>query len=119
MATRPAPDGFLLSEVLLGDGYLDLNKAIAQVRQHRPQIHLSLEMITRDPLNVPCLNDVYWVTFPNRNGQVLADALRFVNEHASAQPLPVVSNLSHEQWLKVENDNVIACLKYGRERLNL
>ncbi len=50
MATAPSKDGFLLSEVLLGTGYLDLPTAIAKVREHRPNIRLSLEMITRDPL---------------------------------------------------------------------
>lgn len=119
MAVAPDPNGFLLSEVLLGDGYLDLPKAISLVRQRNPDIRLSLEMITRDPLKVPCLDDAYWVTFPNRNGKVLADALHFVNTHPPASPLPVVSRDSHEAWLKQENDNVITCLRYGREHLSL
>jgi len=119
MAVEPYDDGFLLSEVLLSDGYLDLQKAVALVRQHRPKAHFSLEMITRDPLKVPCLDDEYWVTFPGRNGIYLARTLKFVKEHKSAKPLPRVSQLPHEQALKVEEQNVVDCLQYAREHLDL
>lgn len=119
MAVEPYEDGFLLSEVLLGDGYLDLKRAVSLVQQKRPGAHFSLEMITRDPLKVPCLNDGYWVTFPDRNGLYLARTLKFVQDHKSAKPLPRVSQLTHEQALKVEEQNVVECLHYARENLNL
>lgn len=119
MAVAPSPDGFLLSEVMLGSGYLDLPRAIALVRSAHPQIRLSLEMITRDPLRIPCFSDHYWKTFPDCSATRLARALRFVHQNASKQPLPTVTHLSREDWLKAENDNVIACLCYARERLSL
>ncbi|MBV8113829.1 MAG: sugar phosphate isomerase/epimerase, partial [Silvibacterium sp.] len=53
VAVTPYPDGFLLSEVLLGDGYLDLPAIVARIRQARPNTRFTLEMITRDPLKVP------------------------------------------------------------------
>jgi sugar phosphate isomerase/epimerase len=117
MGTQPYSEGLLLSEVLLGDGYLDLPQAIALVRQSRPNTRFSLEMISRDPLKVPCLTDKYWVTFPDRNGLYLARSLRFANEHASVKPLPTVSHLSHEEHLKKEDQNVIDCLQYANEKL--
>ncbi|MCU1294858.1 MAG: xylose isomerase [Bryobacterales bacterium] len=117
MGTRPDSDGLLLSEVLLGDGYLDLPRAIGLVRQARPNTRFSLEMISRDPLKVPCLADEYWVTFPDRNGLYLARSLRFANEHASTKPLPTVSQLSPEEQIENEDDNVIACLQYANEKL--
>lgn len=119
VGVAPTDDGFLLSEVVLGDGYLDLQGAIDAIRKVRPQVRYSLEMITRDPLRVPCLEDSYWVTFPDRNGLALAHTLRFVKEHASPKPLPVVSRLSHQDWVKVENDNVVRCLRYASEHLQL
>ena len=117
MATQPYPDGLLLSEVLLGDGYLDLPRAVSLVRQARPNTRFSLEMISRDPLKVPCLTDKYWVTFPDRNGVFLARTLRFVHQHQSTKALPVVSHMAHEEQVKNEDANVIACLKYANERL--
>ncbi|MBV9500949.1 MAG: sugar phosphate isomerase/epimerase [Acidobacteriaceae bacterium] len=119
MAVEPYQDGFLLSEVLLGDGYLDLNQAVATIRQHRPKVRFSLEMITRDPLEVPCLNDDYWITFPDRNGLYLARTLRFVNEHHSSQPLPRVSHLKHEEAMRVEEQNVVTCLRWAHQNLGL
>lgn len=117
MGTQPYSDGLLLSEVLLGDGYLDLPRAVSLVKKARPDTRFSLEMISRDPLKVPCLSDRYWVTFPERNGIYLARSLRFTRDHASPQQLPAVSQLSHAEHLKVENDNVIACLQYANEHL--
>ena len=117
MAVRPCADGFLLSEVLLGKGYLDLPRAVSLVRQARPNAHFSLEMISRDPLEVPCLTDKYWVTFPDRSGLYLARSLRFVHEHQSGEELPIVSHMSHEDQLKNEDANVIACLKYAQAHL--
>lgn len=119
MAVDTDTDGFLLSEVLLGEGYLDLKRAVQIVQQARPQVRWSLEMITRDPLKVPCLTDKYWATFPDRNGLALARTLRFVNTHKSAKPLPRISHLAREEQLQIENQNVIECLKYARETLSL
>jgi hypothetical protein len=75
-------------------------------------------MITRDPLPVPCLGDKYWASFPDRNGLYLARTLRFVATH-KAKPLPHISQLAHSDQLRVEDQNVIDCLKYARENLGL
>lgn len=119
MAVDTDSDGFLMSEVMLGEGYLDLPRAIGMVRQARPQARWSLEMITRDPLKVPCLSEKYWATFPERNGLALARTLRFVNAHKGGKPLPRISHLTREEQLRVEDQNVIGCLKYARETLGL
>lgn len=119
IAVAPDSEGFLLSEVILGQGFLDLPRAIALVRQARPKAKFSLEMITRDPLHVPCLSDKYWATFPDRNGIYLARTLRFVQSHPSAQPLPRISQLSHDEQLRTEEQNVVACMRYAHEHLNL
>ena len=119
MAVDTFGDGFLLSEVLLGDGYLDLPRAIRLVQQARPKARLSLEMISRDPLKVPCLTDKFWASFPDRSGLYLARTVRFVNSHKSAKPLPRIAQLSHDEQLKIEDQNVIDCLKYARENLGL
>jgi sugar phosphate isomerase/epimerase len=118
MSVDNCSDGFLLSEVLLGQGYIDLPRAITLVKQARPNARLSLEMITRDPLPVPCLGDKYWASFPDRNGLYLARTLRFVATH-KAKPLPHISQLAHSDQLRVEDQNVIDCLKYARENLGL
>ena len=119
MGVEPYSDGFLLSEVLLDQGFLDLPRMISLVRQARPATRFSLEMITRDPLKVPCLTDKYWVTFPDRSGLYLARTLKLVERQRPKQPLPKVSQLSHADQLEAEDQNVIACLKYAHENLEL
>ena len=54
--TRGSEHGFLLSEVPLGEGMLDMKRMVATIRRARPEVYFSLEMITRDPLEVPCLD---------------------------------------------------------------
>lgn len=117
MAVEEYEDGFLLSEVPLGKGFLDLPRIVSTIRKARPEIHFNLEMITRDPLKVPCLTPGYWPTFEGPMGWPLARTLKMVRERASKIPLPRVSQLGDEARVKLEDDNVRECLKYAREHL--
>ncbi len=117
---REVKQGFLLSEVPLGEGILDLQKMMAVVRKSNPNSRFSLEMITRDPLEVPCLTDKFWVTFPERNGRFLARTLAMVEKEARRlQPLPRYSGMSKENQLAIEEENVKICLHYARVKLAL
>lgn len=120
MAVAPYPDGFLLSEVVLGQGMLDLPRVLSTIKQAKPNIHIMLEMISRDPLKVPVLTDKYWATFPDRNGIYLARTLRLVQKSSDpSKPLPEMSHLPHEEQMRAEEDNVKACLRYAHEKLAL
>src|SRR5580698_4653359 len=112
MGVEPYADGFLLSEVVLGQGFLDLKKIISLLR---PGTHLNLEMITRDPLKIPCLTDRYWATFPSVKADQLARALKLVQEHTSK--LPRVMQLPRPELLRVMEANNIACLDYARQKM--
>jgi sugar phosphate isomerase/epimerase len=119
MAVKEAPEGFLLSEVPLGQGVLDLTEVVNTIRTARPKARLNLEMITRDPLNIPCLTDRYWVTFPDRSGLYLARMLRFVQDHPPSEPLPQVSGMDQTARHRQEEENVKQCLAFARESLGL
>ena len=119
MSVAPYPDGFLLSEMPLGEGLLDMRRIVDTIRSARPETRITLEMITRDPLEVPCLTDRYWVTFPDRSGSYLARTLRMVRDRQDHGPLPVVKDLAHDAQLRLEDDNVKLCLNYAREHLGL
>src|SRR5438093_948401 len=60
MGVEESPDGFLLAEVPLGQGLVDLKGITAAVRAANPKARFNLEMITRDPVSIPCLGDKYW-----------------------------------------------------------
>ena len=120
MAVEPYADGFLISEVPLGEGIVDLRRAVAAVQRARPKTRFTLEMITRNPLQVPCLTDQYWTTFPDRNGRFLADTLRLVRGAAGRlQHLPHVDQESEAGLMQLEEENVKQSLHYARTRLGL
>jgi sugar phosphate isomerase/epimerase len=120
MAVEPYADGFLLSEVPLGEGIIDLKRAAAAIQRSHPKTRFTLEMITRNPLEVPCLTDKYWVTFPDRNGKYLADTLRMVRAAAARlQRLPHVDKQSRQALLQLEEENIKQSLHYARTQLGL
>ncbi len=119
MAVAEYEDGFLLSEVPFGTGFLDLPKVVATLRKAKPDIHFNIEMITRDPLRVPCLTRPYWATLEAVPGRELADALARVRKHGWKKPLPRVSALTPERQSRIEEENVRACMAFGRKNLGL
>ena len=118
MAVEEYGQGFLLSEVPLGDGFLDLRRMVRTLRAARPDIRLNLEMITRDPLEVPCLTEKYWATFADLPGRHLARSLAMVRAHAVKRPLPRVSGLALDAKLKAEDDNVRRSFDFAGAELN-
>jgi sugar phosphate isomerase/epimerase len=119
MAVRPYEGGFELSEVPLGQGILSLARMIETLQKARPDVHFMLEMITRDPLRVPYLDDGYWATY-ERPDRVREEAFRTaVLSKASREPLPRITGLTPEQMLASEDANVRACVAYAKGTLRL
>ncbi len=119
MGVEEYADGFLLSEVPLGKGILDLPKIVALCKKHNPAVTFNLEMITRDPLEIPCLKNDYWKVFDGVPGSELARTLRMVKQNKYESALPRVSQLSAEERLAVEEENILQCLKYSKDKLGL
>jgi 3-oxoisoapionate decarboxylase len=119
MAVQEYEDGFLLSEVPLGEGFLDLKQMISILQKANPAVQFNLEMITRDPLQIPCLTSHYWATMANRGALPLARALHQVKKRSSKNPLPRTTGQSLEQQLKLEDSNVRDSLTFARTNLVL
>jgi 3-oxoisoapionate decarboxylase len=117
IAVREYERGFLLAEVPLGTGFLELTRMLQVLRATRPEVRLNLEMMTRDPLEVPCLTEKYWATFEDLPGIYLARTLTMVRAHALKHPLPRVGLLALDERLKVEEDNARRCLASARAML--
>lgn len=117
-AVREYPDGFLFADISLGRGMFDLKKMVATLRAAKPKVRFSLELITRDPLKVPCLTDAYWATFDNVPARDLARTLRTVRQR-SAKSLPTVSTLPLNQQVAAEAANVETSIAYAAEVLHL
>jgi sugar phosphate isomerase/epimerase len=123
MAVAPYEDGFLLSEVPLGEGFLDIPGMVAKVRAKNPEIPFDLEMITRDPLKIPVFTGKYWVTFDDSYsplpGRDLAHTLELVRKHPPKVAPPKTSGLTTAEFLKLEDDCIAKSIGYARERLAL
>ena len=119
MGLEETKTGFLLSEVPLGEGLLDMRRITDTIRQARPDIFFSLEMITRDPLEVPCLTDKYWATFGDVCGIDLARTLSRIRSHTPRGPLPRISGLSPDERYALEVELVTRSIDYAREELGL
>jgi sugar phosphate isomerase/epimerase len=118
-AVHENPDGFWFADVPLGEGFLDLPALIKILRDAKPDIHLNLELITRDPLDVPCLKKEFWVTMPDVPAGSLARVLEIVKTRKAPKPFVEPSKLPVEEQLALESDNVQQSFSYARERLGL
>ena len=119
MQMEECKTGFLLSEVPLGEGMLELPTMVATIRRAKPDVNFSLEMIVRDPLLVPCLTDKYWSTFSEVNGHDLARYLSWIRSRDTKMELPRISGLSPEQRLALEHECVDRSIRYASEQLGL
>jgi sugar phosphate isomerase/epimerase len=120
MAMEECDEGFLLSEVPLGEGMLDLPRIVEIIRRARPEVRFSLEMITRDPLLVPCLTDRYWASFDDDNGgRDLARMLTRIRGRQNRAPLPRITGLDANQRRALEDEMVDRSIRYAREQLGL
>lgn len=117
MGLEEYKDGFLMSEVPLGTGIIDLKKIFDLCRVKNPRVTFNLEMITRDPLEVPCLRSDYWATFNEVKGSALASTLRLVREKKAQQPLPRVAQLSLDDRLEAEEQNIVQSISYSNQKL--
>jgi 3-oxoisoapionate decarboxylase len=116
MALKPYDQGFLLSEVPLGEGMLDLQRMVKSLRQRNAKIVLNLEMATRDPLRIPCLTEDYFTTFPDRKAQQEA-AMQRAQQHAAVRPTPSVTDKEDAVVLAEEEQHNRSCLAWMERQL--
>lgn len=119
MAVEEYADGFYLSEVALGQGILPLKRMLDTIVKARPKTKFSLDMLTRNPLVIPCLTEKYWATFPRRNGVYLARTLRMVRANKPAKPLVRLDSMDQEARVRLEQANVRQSVDYARDQLGL
>jgi len=117
-AVQESEDGFLFGDAALGQGSLDLKRMVQVLRQAKPDVRFSLEVITRDPLQVPCLTENYWATLSDVPGSDLARTLRTVRAHAQ-KTLPRVSELPPADRAEFEEQNIRQSLAYARTELGM
>lgn len=123
MAVAPYEEGFLLSEMALGDGMLDIPGMVKGLQQRDPSMIFALEMITRAPLKIPVFRKQYWTTFDDAYsplpGRDLARILEIVRTTKLTHPLTTTEGLSPADALKLEDSLIDRCIAYARTNLSL
>lgn len=119
MALRPYERGFELSEVPLGTGFCPLAKMIEVLRAARPEVPMCLEMITRDPLKVPYLDDAYWATYEKRDEPRIEAFRTRVLSKAAPEPLPRTAGMSYDAMVAAEDDNIRRSTAFARKNLKV
>ena len=123
MGLQSYPDGYLLSEVVFGQGVIDLKGWVTKLQAQKPDMLFLLEMITRDPLKIPVFQDKYWASFNDAVSPVpahdLARALEIVRTHPPQTPLPMTTGLSPADQVKAEDEYNLKCIAYAKQNLNL
>jgi sugar phosphate isomerase/epimerase len=107
--------GFLLGDVPLGQGSFDLPRMAEIIREAQPKLQFCLEVITRDPLQVPCLSESYWQTVMEPSGGDLARMLRFVRSHTTRGQR--LADLPLQEQVAIEDANIADSLAFVRQHL--
>lgn len=114
ITVQPSSDGFLMSEVPFGTGFLDLKRIVRTLAGANPAIDFHVEMATRDPLSVPCQTNAYWAVFPERREADLQRTLAMVAAHQPKQPPPTITGLSPDNILAAEESHNRACFDWAQ-----
>ena len=95
MAVAPYDEGFLLSEMALGEGILDIPGMVKGLQQRDRDMIFALEMITREPLKIPVFTKKYWATLDDTYsplpGRDLARVLEIVKTTTPPRAAPSTS----------------------------
>ena len=102
----------------MGTGICDLRRMVEVCKKHNPNVSFNLEMITRDPLEIPVYSKDYWITFGDIPATDLSNMMMLVKQKKSAG-LPIISTLPDEQKLAREDENIIECIRHSREKLSM
>jgi 3-oxoisoapionate decarboxylase len=117
MTISSTEEGFLLTDVPLGQGIIPLAKIMEILRRGRSDIHFCLEMVTRDPWIVPFKKDKYWVTYEEKNEERIEKFKTSILSKASSMLLPKISGMSSPRMLAVEDDNIRKSVSYAKRTL--
>jgi sugar phosphate isomerase/epimerase len=114
-------DGILLSEVPFGEGNFNLPELVKRIQKKDPNMIFQIEMLTRDPLQVPIFKEQYWKVYDDKSPvppRDLAMLVNYVRQHPPKHPLPRTSGLTDEQRLALEDQCNQKCIDYARAHLS-
>jgi hypothetical protein len=123
VAVEACEEGFLLSEVPLGGGILNLEEMIRVLRAKDPGMPFYLDVITGDPVRVPVGTDNYRAAFSTNYSPLpdkdVANILDVVRRNPPKKPLAQISGLAPAAAVKLEDDAVAKSIEWARKKLEV
>jgi hypothetical protein len=121
VAVETCEDGFLLSEVALGEGILDLKEMVRVLRAKDPKMPFYLDVAARDPVRVPVSTDRYRAVFSSTYSPLpdkdVVNILDLVRKNPPKKPLPQIAGLDPAAAVKLEDDTILRCVEWARKNL--
>lgn len=114
---REYEDGFLLADVPVGEGAIDLPAVIKVIREKKPEVPFHLELITRDPLKIPCLRENYWATLDAIKARQFGSTLAMLKLRGSKREFPLITKLSPAEQVQAERENIERSFRYAVNNL--
>jgi 3-oxoisoapionate decarboxylase len=120
MALAPYDEGFLLSEMALGEGMLDVLTMSKGLQQRDPNMVFALEMITREPLRIPVFTKKYWATFDRDSPLPGRDVGRILERaRTNTRKLTTTEGLTPAEALRLEDDLISRSIAWARKNMTL
>ena len=116
-AVCPYDEGFLLADVSLGRGVIELEQIVRILRNTNPSVRFNLELITRDPIKVPVLTEQYWETLPDIPARNLARTLRMVRQQGCCSLCQPIEQLPLARQCEFEEQSIRQSFKYAMSLL--
>jgi 3-oxoisoapionate decarboxylase len=119
MVAKEYADGWLLADVALGDGFLDLTAMVSVLRAANPAVRFNLETITREAIKWPARTDAFWSTIPGPRTAALERAVAIMKAKPGAGFPENPANLPVPQQLDMERRQLERSLAFARNRLDI
>jgi sugar phosphate isomerase/epimerase len=110
------PEGAAVSWVRMGEGNVGIKEYVAKLRQLRPDLTVTLEIIVTNPRVFTFLDEKFWAPYRNQPAWEFARFLKLADQGHPRDPLPP---LKGDAALARERADLEASLTYTRNILNV
>ena len=119
MLVKEYKDGWLIADVALGDGFLNVKTLVSIIRSTKPEVRFNLETITREAIKLPLYTDAFWTTIPGDRTQATERARAVVQSKSGGVFPENPVKLAVQEQLAMERRHLERSLVFAREQLDI
>jgi sugar phosphate isomerase/epimerase len=116
-AVEETANGFRLTMVPLGCGSLNLPEITGRLEKHvGPDVHFTIEMMNGQQLEIPWLEDRFWIPFRPKPPREIAATLRHIRgqtiDRSEFKTVADLQPLSPDARIRLEQDRIARCISH-------